>query len=91
MHCHENDLEHEHCHEHEDSEPLHTDERCPACVFITTHVNFNIQPTTIPTNALCDTKIPQITISPKTFNPTSNIQKRAPPTFSGLSVDIIFL
>ena len=85
MHVHEHNHEHEYSHEHEDTEPLHADERCPACVFITTDVYFNIQPTTIPTNELCNYNIPQLISSPKTFNPTSNIQKRAPPIFSDLS------
>ncbi len=82
MHVHEHHHDCHHGHGHDEGEPLHSDEKCPACVFINTHVDFNIQPTTIPACALCYIIIPHTEVYPKDFSPITNIQSRAPPIFS---------
>ena len=86
MHFHEHELHECHCdeqsHEDEEGEPLHTDERCPGCVFLNTHVTFHVPPITLVTNYLYIETLPLTEVSAISFNPTTHIQSRAPPTFS---------
>ncbi len=81
MHEHESVCHHT-CEDHEDSEPLHTGEKCLACVFANTYAEFDILPILLstPTNC-CDTPIIS-EVGFLTFNPTANIHSRAPPIFS---------
>lgn len=81
MHVHDHEDKHDHCHEHKDSDPLHTDETCPACVFLNSQVDFIVQPPTTTTQFPCS-ETPTIAIATApTFNPIVNIRKRAPPVF----------
>ena len=70
-----------HEHEHEHAESSHSDKNCAACVFINTHVDFDIHPTTIGSPFLvCDT-LPPTDVVFITLKPTSTIRSRAPPIF----------
>ena len=89
MHFHEHCHDHEHCHEHEDTEPIPedtepipTNEKCPACVFLNTPVTFQVPPITLVTDNLYIETLPLTEVSYISFNPTTHIQSRAPPTFS---------
>lgn len=84
MHVHDHCPEQHdnHCHEQHDSEPTHTDERCPACVFLNTHIVFNVQPPNIITHTTCNEAPPLARVIAKAYNPITNIQSRAPPIFS---------
>ncbi len=82
MHVYEHEHHDDHCPEHHDSEPTHTDARCPACVFDSTYVDCHIQPTVISSNSLSIETLPLVKVSFIAFNPTTSIQNRSPPIFS---------
>lgn len=82
MHVHEHCPVHhdDHCSEHHESESTHTDERCPACVFLNTPVTVQVPPITLVTNYLYIETLPLTEVNAISFNPTIYIQSRAPPT-----------
>ncbi len=78
-HDHEDVCDHKHGHEHKRSEPIHSDESCLACVYLNTYTIFQIQPNVTTYSLLCCDTLHITDIVFLTFNPTQNIQSRAPP------------
>ena len=81
MHDHHPHAYH-HKDEHEDREPSQSEENCAACVFINTHVNFEIQPTVIASSTLYygTLLVGEAILIPSKL--TANNKSRAPPIFS---------
>ncbi len=75
-------LLHDHEHDHEHAEHSHSEESCVACVFINTHVEFEIQPTAIVFPSPCCGKFSPSEVVFVPLIPTTSVQSRAPPTFS---------
>lgn len=89
--CHSHDQCHEQDHEQEEGEPVQTNESCLGCVFLNSHVTFESPPITLVTNYLYIETLPLTEVSDFSFNPTTYIQSRAPPTYTYQPIDMLYI